>query len=632
MRKLLIACMVHCLFNATAWAQKTNKVLIIGIDGCRPDALVKGDTPNIDKLITQGTYSWDALNEGITSSGPGWSSILTGVWENKHKVTNNSFNGNQYDSYPHFFSYVERHDPDLHTVSIAEWNPINNFIAIRFADKVINTTGPEETVNRTVSYLKSQDPDVLFVHLDTPDRYGHSYGFSPEIAEYVASIEKIDGDIGKIMAAVDSRPDRANEHWLVILTTDHGGKNTSHGGNSMEEKNVFVILSGDGVARQQIAKDSTKMVIEPVANCFQDSVELYFDATDAIQMPLNDALNFGNDQDFSVEVRVRTTDPADVSIVSNKDWTTGLNKGWVFSFKPSTQQWKVNVGDGNSRVDVNGNVISDGEWHMLSATFDRDGDLKIYENGTFINSVDLAGIGNIDTGLPLSIGADGLKAYAYDGYIAEVRIFNTLLDIQEINNWKCKPLDETHANFDQVLGYWRLNDGLNTEMVADLGPLDITGTISGATWQNALDSRQEWIYDYSNTPRQVDLVVNALEHLCIPVNPDWNLDGKVLGVTCTEDKVTGINDFNLKTSEINIYPNPVKGNHRLTIKGLDFKKKEKVRLVLHNSLGQTVFKKSISTKDHIAVDLKNIPGGIYTLILEVTSERIAGSVKIVITE
>ena len=36
---------------------KENKVLIIGIDGCRPDALIAANTPSIDHLIENGSFS-----------------------------------------------------------------------------------------------------------------------------------------------------------------------------------------------------------------------------------------------------------------------------------------------------------------------------------------------------------------------------------------------------------------------------------------------------------------------------------------------------------------------------------------------------------------------------------------------
>lgn len=78
-----LAAAVVCVASLAAGAER--KVLFIGIDGCRPDAIEKADTPNIDRLVANGVMSTntsilgprDCGNETI--SGPGWSSIFTGV-------------------------------------------------------------------------------------------------------------------------------------------------------------------------------------------------------------------------------------------------------------------------------------------------------------------------------------------------------------------------------------------------------------------------------------------------------------------------------------------------------------------------------------------------------------------------
>ena len=57
----------------------SSRVLVIGIDGVRSDALTEANTPNLDALMSTGVYSPDALNDDITISGPGWSDILCGV-------------------------------------------------------------------------------------------------------------------------------------------------------------------------------------------------------------------------------------------------------------------------------------------------------------------------------------------------------------------------------------------------------------------------------------------------------------------------------------------------------------------------------------------------------------------------
>lgn len=176
-------------------------MLIIGIDGVRADALIAVETPKIDKLISNATYSMDVINEGTTSSGPSWSSMLIGVWQDKYGVVDNSFNGKNYDEYPYFFKRVEEFTPYLHTVSICQWSLINDQLANLSADVVINVSGAEELETKTIDYLTNQNLDVLFFHFDDVDGAGHGYGYSPDIPQYINTIEKVDVGIGNIMAA-----------------------------------------------------------------------------------------------------------------------------------------------------------------------------------------------------------------------------------------------------------------------------------------------------------------------------------------------------------------------------------------------------------------------------------------------
>ncbi|MDP6512960.1 MAG: alkaline phosphatase family protein, partial [SAR202 cluster bacterium] len=97
------------------------KVLIIGIDGCRPDALLAAETPNLDTLIDDGLVSYQAQTCEFTVSAPGWSSMLTGVWPNKHGVKDTSFDGADYGSYPHFFQRLKEAREDAVTASIVNW-------------------------------------------------------------------------------------------------------------------------------------------------------------------------------------------------------------------------------------------------------------------------------------------------------------------------------------------------------------------------------------------------------------------------------------------------------------------------------------------------------------------------------
>ena len=535
-----------------SFAQLTKKVLIIGVDGCRADALTLANTPNIDSLSENGVYSVDALNDDITISGPGWSDILCGVRSAKHLVTNNNFSGNDYATYPTFLKYVNDHDPNLHTVSFCHWDPINDEIIQSNVDFQLNLSSDADISSTAVNYLTVNDPDVMFLHFDDVDHAGHSQGFSPTVPEYIAAIETVDGLIEPIIQAIKNRATYAQESWLIMLTSDHGGVGTSHGGTSIEHRNVVMIASGDDITNSVITKDSS-YVSNNAINCLGDSSELVFDGTDDfVQIPDATNLNFGSTQDFTVECRVRTTQAADVAIIGNKDWNSGTNSGFVFSFElPSGPAWKINIGDGTGREDLEtGGIITDNEWHTLTASFDRDAYLKMYQDGVLLDSIDISGIGDINTNQGLFFGADVNSSYDFTGSIAEVRIWETVVGDQAIQDFYCTTVDNSHPNFGNLIGYWKMHEGVGT-VATDYSPSANHGTINNALWED-LDS--VLVYNYDNTPRLVDVPSTALTHLCIPIDPLWDLDGNSL---IPEDCSVGLNDMN-SIPNFSIYPNPVK--------------------------------------------------------------------------
>lgn len=531
---------------------QTKKVLLIGIDGCRPDALQAASTPNMDALIGNATYTYDALNEGITYSGPGWASLTTGVWPDKHGVTDNSFAGSDFAAYPHLFQRIEEFDPSLHTVSICQWHPVNNAIATGFADVTINVDDHTDYVeSAAIEYLTNEDPDALFLHFDDVDHAGHSYGFSVDVPEYISSIETVDQGIGGVIAALNARPTFSEEEWVIIVSTDHGGIGYSHGGNTFDERNIFMIVSGDEVTNQNIHAESMDIAIPPIFNCLGDTAELFFDGSALAQSTSSQLFEFGAEQDFTIECRVRTDVSGDYAIMTDKDWDSGFNPGWVFSFNVNGGPWKVNVGDGNNRLDVEGNEISDGEWHMLSATFDRDGMLTIYEDGVMVNETSMAAIGDITSGNQIYFGADIDADYNFTGYIAEGRIFAELIPAAVISDWACDHLSAAHPQYNYLAAQWAMNDGVGTALSND-GANSLVTSLVEAEWQNATDTTYTTELDFSNTPRQVDFMVSALEHLCVPILEEWDLDGQALGTTCVTDP-NGVYD-DLLDQAISIFP------------------------------------------------------------------------------
>ncbi|WP_186755222.1 alkaline phosphatase family protein [Echinicola salinicaeni] len=254
MRKFFIAFLVLLLINGWAFGQKEKKVLFIGTDGTRGEVLRSIPTPNIDLLTQKAIYSYDAINNGITISGPGWSNLLTGVGETKHKVVDNSFKNNDLANHPDFLTVIKNQYPEYHTAAFYTWLPVGlilDQVDLRVAKKYAHD-GDAYIHQAAVEYLSNEKADATAVYYGDVDIAGHNHGFYESVPEYYREIIQFDRYVGDLMDAINSRPNRENEEWLILMSTDHGGYKTGHGGATLQERNIFVIVAGDNMVGQEI--------------------------------------------------------------------------------------------------------------------------------------------------------------------------------------------------------------------------------------------------------------------------------------------------------------------------------------------------------------------------------------------
>lgn len=235
-------------------ASQTKKVLLIGIDGVRSDALQEAVTPNIDQLIATGFFTYDSWHLGYTVSGPSWSAMFTGVWHQKNGVTDNSYAGSNFANYPYYAKRAKEVKPNIYAVQVVDWAPMSTQVTNEgFNQKVVRTENDVTAVaNAAITQLLNPDLDAMTVYFAKVDNMGHGSGFSPSNPIYISAIHEVDSAIGRVMTALHARPDYANEDWLVLICTDHGGTGTSHGGNSDAERHIWWIGSGNNVAQKQL--------------------------------------------------------------------------------------------------------------------------------------------------------------------------------------------------------------------------------------------------------------------------------------------------------------------------------------------------------------------------------------------
>lgn len=344
MKKTLLFATTLCLCFAaihSAMGQKQRKAMFIGIDGVRSDALQIANTPNIDELNQHGIYTYDSWHLGVTSSGPSWSSMLTGVWEAKHLVTNNSYSGANFGEYPYLSNRLKEHKPELKCVQIFTWNPQGE-VGINSGGNVFNSNwdtsidagdlGQGLVTESAKLQLLDPELDFIFIHYDETDSAGHGFGFSPDVPQYMNAIEGADAEIGEVIEALRNRATYDQEEWLIVSTTDHGGQGFGHGGNSNNERHIWWYASSELIPNTEITgvdPGSYQMPSNPVDPDVLEEVPVLTDiAVTVIDWMLTDLTGEEIRERWNLDGKSWL--PEDISVVNTKEQYTTLPGFLVF--------------------------------------------------------------------------------------------------------------------------------------------------------------------------------------------------------------------------------------------------------------------------------------------------------------
>ncbi|SDI71829.1 Type I phosphodiesterase / nucleotide pyrophosphatase [Actinokineospora alba] len=353
---------------------RPQKVVVFGIDGLVFSKVAPLNTPTLDGLVAAGRFSetWLPANPmAPTFSGPGWSTIATGVWPDKHKVLSNNWGSTtNLAQYPDFLTRMERTNSAKSTFAIANWPPLTTTAVGPpiFTDEIdtkISVSGSlpvaeadTEIVTKASAHFKNVGPDASFVYFHAVDTAGHNCG--TEQACYRTAIEQTDANLGKVINSIKSRANYANEDWTYIVTTDHGHVPTGgHGGSSIEERRSFVLEVGPGIPNgtTKIAKnvDIARTVLEiqgvPISGSWGlDGRRLGAPATDTFDTLLGSLKPRVDETGIPSTVLGWTqTPPTGWRIDNSRMGTGGMTewRGWSFTTdefwnRAQRDQWREN--------------------------------------------------------------------------------------------------------------------------------------------------------------------------------------------------------------------------------------------------------------------------------------------------
>lgn len=213
------------------------RVLILSVDGLRPDAVYACETPNIRGLALRGSYTWQAQTISPSNTLPAHVSMLTGTNPATHRIS--------WDEYlpargrllvTTVFGAAQAAGKRSAMVAGKE-----KFLTLKDAGaldaSVITNRGDADVANQAILQIDAGF-DLVFVHLPDLDLMGHEKKWMS--AQYLERLQAADTAIGRILSVVPS-------NMTVILSADHGGSDFGHGTNAAMHMTIPWVIQGQGI-------------------------------------------------------------------------------------------------------------------------------------------------------------------------------------------------------------------------------------------------------------------------------------------------------------------------------------------------------------------------------------------------
>ena len=230
-------------------ARLTDTVVLVSIDGLRPDAIARFKAPTLGRLVAEGSYSLSARTILPSKTLPSHTSMLTGEPPDRHGVLWNTAIEDAPGTITIPTVFGEARARGYETAAFFSKSKFSHLQKPGTLDYSQAPGGwfgkwsAAHTMTDVERYLATAKPNLLFVHFADPDTAGHASGWMT--SEYGRAVLKADAAVARLLAASDAA--YGPGEYTIIITADHGGHGTDHGSNDPQDVTIPWIAWGKGV-------------------------------------------------------------------------------------------------------------------------------------------------------------------------------------------------------------------------------------------------------------------------------------------------------------------------------------------------------------------------------------------------
>lgn len=275
----LVACK-QAPVGAITSSQKTvdTPVILVSIDGFKPDYLQRNVTPTLLRLADQGVKA-DVMRPSFPSiTFPNHYTLVTGLRPDHHGIVGNTMIDPQipgvrftlsnrdavtdrrwWDQAEPVWVTAEKHgvptatmfwpgsEADIHGIRPGKWQVFDGKVS------------PNSRVDTLLSWLDQPvRPGFLTLYFDDVDHAGHDFG--PDSREVTEAVAHVDQALARLTAGLEARHLQAN----IVIVSDHGMAATSEQRviylNSLIPQDSFKVVTGGTYAGIEIAPGKQEQV------------------------------------------------------------------------------------------------------------------------------------------------------------------------------------------------------------------------------------------------------------------------------------------------------------------------------------------------------------------------------------
>ncbi|MBO7761879.1 MAG: alkaline phosphatase family protein [Clostridia bacterium] len=234
------------------------KVILISIDGMRPDGLRACKNPYLAELEARSTYTYSGRSMVPSVTFPCHFSMTHSVTPQRHGILSNTYVP-EVRPVEGLFEKIKQAGGV--SAMFYGWEPLRDIAtpgALKFSTYInayVKESSDTVLTDEALRVILTDKPDFVFLYMvETDEKGGHDHGWMSE--EYLRRISIAIDNVRRVIETV-------GEEYAVIIMADHGGHDRSHGSTCEEDMTVPFFFLGKEFAAGRVVEGLSLLDIAP---------------------------------------------------------------------------------------------------------------------------------------------------------------------------------------------------------------------------------------------------------------------------------------------------------------------------------------------------------------------------------